>query len=189
MNLPTYECNEHQFVENLRRLIESHLKVIVNRTLVHYDDGRYSLSFIPEEEFTKFQSIATRTKVRSSVYANKPFLDEYHRTLYVDGDSLSSAKYPHARRLSIPYVRVEYSFSVWGDLYKYSFDGLFQPEIKISKRKLPRSRNITKTGVGKDNDGRTLIHTLNFLMPDDKALQLSLPKSVLVFDVRRMLRG
>ncbi len=187
--MPTYECNEHQFVENLRRLIEAHLKVIVNRTLIHYDDGRYSLSFIPEEEFSKFQSIATRTKVRASVYANKPFLDEYHRTLYVDGDSLSSAKYPHARRLSIPYVRVEYSFSVWGDLYKYSFDGLFHPEIKISKRKIPRTRNRAIARVRKDNEGRTLIHTLSFMMPDAKALQLSLPKSVLVFDVRRMLRG
>lgn len=187
--MPTYECNEHQFIENLRRLIESHLKVIVNRTLVQYDDGRYSLSFLPDEEFSKFQTVARRAKVRASAYASKPFLDEYHRTLYVDGDSLSSAKYPHSRRLSIPYVRVEYSFSVWGDLYKFSFDGLFRPEIKIAKRAIPKAGQRTKTGVRKDKEGKTLIHTLSFIMPDDKALELSLPKSVLVFDVRRMLRG
>ncbi len=176
-------------MENLRRLIESHMKVIVNRTLIQYDDGRYSLSFLPDEEFDKFQSIATRTKIRASAYASKPFLDEYHRTLYVEGDSLSSAKYPHSRRLSIPYVRVEYSFSIWGDLYKYSFDGLFGPEIKISKRKIPKSGQRIRSGVRKDKEGKALIHTLGFILPDSRALELSLPKSVLVFDVRRMLRG
>ena len=51
--MPTYECNEHQFIENLRRLLDSHIRVILNRAMIQYDDSRYSLSFIPDEVFKK----------------------------------------------------------------------------------------------------------------------------------------
>jgi hypothetical protein len=32
--MPLYECNEHQFVENIRRLIETSEKFLVNRRII-----------------------------------------------------------------------------------------------------------------------------------------------------------
>jgi polyhydroxyalkanoate synthesis regulator protein len=39
--MPTYECNEHQFVENIRRLIETSQKFLVNRRISWHDDAKY----------------------------------------------------------------------------------------------------------------------------------------------------
>ena len=182
--MPTYECNEHQFIENLRRLLDSHIRVILNRAMIQYDDSRYSLSFIPDEVFKKYYTISRRRKVRESTYATKPFLDEYHHTLHLKDDCLSSRKQNRMRPLSIPYIRVEYSFSIWGDTYKHSFDVLLEPGIRIAKRKLPKSR--LRYSSLKD---KMLIHTLQFNLPDEKGLSLILPKSVIVFEIRRMIRG
>ncbi|HET7149577.1 MAG TPA: hypothetical protein VFI73_13900 [Candidatus Nitrosopolaris sp.] len=48
--MPVYECNEHQFIENIRRLIETSQKFLVNRRIrSHDDDARYGHAVLPEE--------------------------------------------------------------------------------------------------------------------------------------------
>ena len=94
----------------------------------------------------------------------------------MEEDVLHSGKYHSVKNLSIPYYKVEYTFSIWNDTYTHSFDVLFAPEIKLEKRDLNNAKNV-------------LVHTLNFLPPDEKSIKLSLPKSVLVFDVKRMTRA
>lgn len=178
--MPSYECNEHQFIEDLRRILESHVKIVINRSLLQHDDAKYGLSFIPDFEFKRYATIAKRARVRTTVCAAKPFYDNYHRRLYMEDDVLHSGRTP-GRSISIPYYRVEYTFTIWHDTYTHSFDALFNPEIKLEKRGLPAGRN----GVEKKE---VLVHTLNFVPPDEKTLKLPLPKSVLVFDVKRMTR-
>src|SRR3972149_4247386 len=181
--MPFYECNEHHFIENLRRMLESHVKVVVNRSLIQHDDGRYGLAFTPDFEFEKYETIAKRVKVRSTVYAAKPFYDNYHRAFHMEEDVLHSGKYHTIKSLSIPYFRVEYTFTIWNDTYTHSYDVLFQPEIKLEKRKVP------KQGKKASDEGKeVLMYTLNFLPPDEKTARLTLPKSVMVFDVKRMTR-
>ena len=179
--MPFYECNENHFIENLRRILESHVKVVVNRSLIQHDDSKYGLSFIPDFEFKKYETIAKRTRTRSTVYAAKPFYDNYHRRFHMEEDVLHSGKYHTIKSLSIPYYRVEYTFSIWKDTYTHSFDVLFTPQIKLEKRGVPQHAKS-------NNPNDILIHTLNFLPPDEKSIKLSLPKSVLVFDVKRMTR-
>lgn len=174
--MPFYDCNEHQFIENLRRVLESHVKLVVNRSLIQHDDSKYGLSFVPDFEFKKYETIAKRARVRSSVYATKAFYDNYHKRFHMEEDVLHSGKYHSVKSLSIPYYKVEYTFSIWNDTYTHSFDVLFAPEIKLEKRDLNNAKNV-------------LMYTLNFLPPDEKSIKLSLPKSVLVFDVKRMTRA
>ncbi|MBM3897216.1 MAG: hypothetical protein FJ358_01625 [Thaumarchaeota archaeon] len=175
--MPFYECSEHHFIENLRRILESHVKIVVNRSLIQHDDGKYGLSFIPDFEIKKYETIAQRARVRSGAYAAKPFYDNYHKKFHMEGDVLHAGRYHSVKSLSIPYYRVEYAFSIWNDTYTHSFEVLFTPEIKLEKRDLPNHKK------------NVLMHTLNFLPPDEKSIKLSLPKSVLVFDVKRMTRA
>ena len=191
--MPVYECNEHQFFENLRRLIEAKVKFIVNRLIAFYDDGRYGPSHLPDSEFQKYSLIAKRTSQRSTVYASKPFLDDFHRRFYEEGSVLHSARYPHSTNLSIPYLRVEYSFTIWGETYRYEFDVLYEPEIKLERRNigsfLRYHRNISPALVQKGLEGEpVLVYTLSFKPPKEEMLRINLPPSVIVFDVRRMLR-
>src|SRR3970040_172167 len=135
--MPLYECSENHFIENLGRILESHVKVVVNRSLIQHDDSKYGLSFIPDFEFKKYETIAKRTRTKSTVYAAKPFYDNYHKRFHMQEDILHSDKYHFIKSLSIPYYKVEYTFSIWKDTYTHSFDVLFTPGIKLEKRGVP----------------------------------------------------
>jgi hypothetical protein len=74
----TYECDEYQYVENIRRLIEStHDKIIVNRKITLHDDGRYRPSVLPAVEFVNYSGILDRKSLKSNVYLIKPFYDDF----------------------------------------------------------------------------------------------------------------
>jgi len=53
----------------------------------------------------------------------------------------------------------------------------FDPEITIEKR---TSRRF--------GTGGALVHVLNFSQPDERVLAINLPKEVMVFDVKHMVR-
>ena len=53
--MPMYECNEHQFVENIRRMIESPEKFLVNRKINWHDDAKYGPATLPDPEFEKYR--------------------------------------------------------------------------------------------------------------------------------------
>lgn len=176
--MPLYECNENQFVENVRRLIESEEKFVVNRRITLHDDARYGPGILPDDEFKRFEPLCDRKSVKSSVYSRLPFIDQYHGNRVHDaGENLHSSTALLYPRLSIPYYRVEHSVNVWGGTYLHSFDALFDPEIKIEKRS---GRKLGKKGM--------LVHVLSFNPPKERLLTLNLPKQVVVFDVKYMVR-
>ena len=116
----TYECNEYQYVENIRRLIEStHDKIIVNRKITLHDDGRYRPSVLPAVEFVNYSGILDRKSLKSNVYLIKPFYDDFHKRRS-DADEIIHS-YNHLRfpRISVPYFRVEYSITIWGSSYLF----------------------------------------------------------------------
>ncbi|MFQ6134856.1 MAG: hypothetical protein ACE5KU_03460 [Nitrososphaerales archaeon] len=181
--MPTYECNEHQFVENLRKIIDTNFKVVVKRAIRLHDDAKHNVSRLPDCEFERYTPIMTRAKARANVYAAKPFYDEFHRRLYNQDDKVHSARYSRMITLSIPYFRVEYSFDIWGETYCYSFDALFQPEVRLETRK------IQPPGPGRRNRSRpVLIHLLSFKPPHPETLNMELPRSVLLFDVNQKIK-
>ena len=169
-----YECNENQFIENVRRLAESDNKFIVNRRITLQDDHRYGLATLPDQEFVKYNPICYRKRYKHTVYAKIPFLDEFHKHLYNENDVLHSSSALLMPRLSLPYYRVEYSFNIWGSRYIHTFDVLFKPEIKLEKRKI--------------RNNKLLVHTLKFNIPDEKMLSLRLPDKVIVLDVKKLTR-
>ena len=179
--MPTYECNERQFVENIRRLSEAHFKVIVNRSSIPYWDDKFGLSYLPESLFKKYQMILERKALRSKVVAKKPFFDESHKTLYTAGDIVHSLSRP-GRSVRVPYFKVEYSFSVWGETYSYIFDALFEPDIRLGKKSI----NLQGRGVNKKRG--VLVHTLAFKPPHEKAIQLILPSSVVMLEIKHRVR-
>lgn len=183
--MAVYECNEQQFIENIARLLRSNVseKIIVNRKVMLYDDHRYGLSILPEQEFIKYSSICERKGLKKSVYAKVPFIDEFHNKFYDANEILHSASNLSMPRLSIPYYRVEYSFSLWGNSYIYTFDVLFEPSIRIGKRRIP-----TKVNKYRNKDDSMLIHILSLNQPNERILEIKLPKEVIVLDVKRMLR-
>ena len=63
--MPSFECNETQFIENISRLLESENRFIVNRRVQIYDDRRYGPASLPDEVFIQFSSILTRKGPRS----------------------------------------------------------------------------------------------------------------------------
>jgi len=175
--MPIYECNEHQFVENVRRMIDISEKFLVNRKIDWHDDAKYGPSVLPDPEFQKYSILWFRKSLRSTVVAQVPFIDDFHKRMYDRGENLhasSNLKFP---RVSIPYFRIEYSINLWGGTYLFAFDALFNPEILIEKR---RGKMLGKDG--------SLIHILKFNPPDENILNISLPKGVMVFDVRNMIK-
>lgn len=175
--MPLYECNEHQFVENVRRLLEAGDKFIVNRRMTMHDDAKYGPAALPDEEFKRYESLVTRKVVHSTVSTRIPFIDMFHHSRFYDADetvhSTTALMYP---RMSIPYFRVEYSVNVWGGTYFFAFDALFDPEIAIEKRSGRR--------LGKG----ALVHVLRYNPPNERVLAINMPKGVVVLDVKHMVR-
>ena len=176
--MPLYECNEYQFVENIRRLLESKERFLVNRKMMLHDDAKYGPAIMPDPEFKRYEMICTRKSVNSTVYAKVPFIDNFHHNrMYEEGENLHSASALLFPRMSVPYYRVEYSVNVWGGTYFFAFDALFNPEVVIEKR---IDRRFGKKG--------TLIHVLRHNPPEERVLAINLPKEVMVFDVKHMVR-
>lgn len=175
--MPLYECNEHQFVENIRRLIESHEKFLVNRKITLHDDARYGPATLPDEEFKRYEIVCMRKSLNSTVYSKIPFIDSFHGgRMYGEGENLHNSTNLMFPRMSTPYYRVEYSVNVWGGTYFFAFDALFDPEIVIEKRS---GRRLGK-GV--------LVHVLNYSPPEERVLSINLPKGIIVLDVKNMVR-
>ena len=178
--MPSFECNETQFIENISRLLESENRFIVNRRVQIYDDRRYGPASLPDEVFTQFSSILTRKGPRSSVYAKTHFLDDFHQKVYFLQDLLHSSskmKYPI---LHMPYYKVEYSFKIWGNSYHFSFDVLFKPKISIEQKKI-----VKKMNPKIEENSTMLIHVLQFEPPPERMLAINLPKKVLVLDFKK----
>ena len=176
--MPLYECNEHQFVENIRRLLESKERFLVNRKIVLHDDAKYGPATMPEQEFKRYETICTRKSVNSTVYAKLPFVDSFHGgRMYDEEDNLHAASSLLFPRMSVPYYRVEYSVNVWGGTYFFTFDALFDPKIVIEKR---TAKKLGKSGA--------LVHVLGYNAPEERVLAINLPKEVMVFDVKQMVR-
>jgi hypothetical protein len=162
----------------------------------HYDDGRYGLSHLPNCEFQKYVQIAKRASQRSNSYSLRPFFDDYHHRLYAEDVLLHSARRYDMRGrigLSIPYVKVEYSLAIWGETYRFEFDALYEPEIKLEKRNLDplieHHDDLLSNKSEKDHRKKSmLVYVLSFNLPDEKLLCIELPPSVIVFDVRRAIR-
>jgi hypothetical protein len=175
--MPLYECNEQQFVENIRRMIESSERFLVNRKINLHDDARYGPATLPDSEFEKYATLFLRKSLRSTVLSRTPFIDDFHKRMYDQDENLhasSNLKFP---RISIPYYRVEYSINLWGGTYFFAFDALFNSEILLEKRK---GKLLGKEG--------SLIHVLKFNPPDENVLNINLPKGVMVFDVKNMIK-
>jgi hypothetical protein len=157
----------------------------VNRRLTQRDDGRYGLSHLPDHEFIKYETIARRTHQRNTVYVKKPFYDLFHNRLYQLEDTIHSARYPNSNHLSIPYANVEYSFNLWGETYRHEFDVLYRPSLRLDRRRISTSH-----GKGFEERGKQiLVHVLSFIPPDEEILSISLPSTVMIFDVNRMVHS
>ena len=174
--MPLYECNEQQFVENIRRLIETSEKFLVNRRISLHDDARYGPATLPNEEFKRYAIICMRKSLKSTVFSKVPFVDDFHGRMYDKDENIHGSSNLMFPRMSIPYYKVEYSINVWGGTYFFTFDALFDPEIIIEKRSVKR--------LGTD----ILIHVLKYNAPDERVLTINLPKEVMVFDVKNMVR-
>lgn len=178
--MPSFECNETQFIENISRLLESDAKFVVNRRMQIYDDKKYGPAGLPDEVFVQFSSVLARKNHRSSVYAKTHFLDDYHQKVYFLQDLLHSSskmKYP---LLHIPYYKVEYSFRILGNLYHFSFDVLFKSKISIEQKKITGKMNPKI-----EEDSTMLIHVLQFVPPPERMLAINLPEKVLVLDFKK----
>ncbi|MEM0029908.1 MAG: hypothetical protein QW248_05780 [Candidatus Nitrosocaldus sp.] len=193
--MAVYECNEQQFIENIVRLLNtlSDNRLIVNRRVMLCDDHKYGPSILPEQEFAKYAGIMERKGVKRSVYAKIPFIDEFHNRFYDAEEILHSSSSLSTPRLSIPYYRVEYSFSLWGNSYIYTFDVLFEPEVVIEKSRLPTGRMRRRIGIGSSSspsssNNNILIHILRFNQPDERMFNINIPTQVVVLDVKRMIR-
>ena len=115
--MPFYECNEQQFVENIRRLMETSQKFVINRKIELHDDAKYGPSILPDEEFHRYTSICTRRSIKSTVLSNVPFIDEFHSRMFDKDQILHGSTSLLCPRLSIPYYKVECSMNVWSSTY------------------------------------------------------------------------
>ena len=188
--MPTYDCTENQFVENIRRLLQARVKFTVNRMVAQRDDGRYSLGHLPDGEFEKYQLIARRANQRSTVYAKKHFLDELRRRIRSEGEILHSLSSRSRPILSIPYFKVTYTFTVWAETYRFEFDALFTPEIRLEKLVMdptsPRGKVVSVRRPSRSKP--SLVYVMRFQMPQEESLKIPLPPSVILFDVRHVYR-
>jgi len=188
--MPTYDCNENQFVENIRRLLRLRIKFIVNRIVIQHDDGKYSLGHLPEKEFEQYSSISRRAKQRSTVYARKHFFDEVHQKLISEGEILHAITRTSRPNMKIPYYKVTYTFTLWGETYRYEFSVLFKPEIKLEKKTVKKDlRDRINKSRTKIKNEPILMYILNFIPPKEEVLNIPLPPSVITFDVRRKHRN
>jgi hypothetical protein len=176
MVMPLYECDEYQFVENIRRLIETSEKFLVNRKIVLHDDAKYGPAILPDSEFKEYTKICFRKSLKSTVFSIVPFIDDFHKRMHEEGEVLHSSSNLMYPRMSIPYYRVEYSVNVWGGTYFFSFDALFNPQIVIEKRNI------------KDRPKGNLVHVIRYNPPNERLITISLPNNVMVFDIKNMIR-
>ena len=174
--MPFYECNEHQFVENIRRLMETSQKFVINRKIELHDDAKYGPSILPDEEFHRYTSICTRRSIKSTVLSKVPFIDEFDSRMFDKDQILHGSTSLLCPRLSIPYYKVECSMNVWSSTYFFSFDALFEPSVTIQRR------NQKRLGKG------ILVHVLQYNPPQEAVLTISLPRDVIVLDIKNMRR-
>jgi hypothetical protein len=181
--MPIYDCNENQFIENLRKVIDTNFKIIVKRSIKLHADTKHNISRIPDSEFNKYSHIMRRSNQRTNVYSIKPFYDEFHKRFYPEDNKVHSARYSRMVTLPIPYFKVEYSFDIWGETYSYNFDVLLNPEIKLETKKIKpitlREKNKSKS---------VLLHVLSFIPPRPETMRIELPQSVLIFDVNQKIK-
>lgn len=175
--MPFYECNEHQFVENIRRFIGKTNGIIVNRKMEWRDDAKYGPSILPDDEFQKYNNLFLRKTIKSTVYAKIHFMDKFHKRFFFKDDILHRSTNLNFPYVSIPYYKVEYSVNIWGSTYYFHFDTLFYPKIEISK--------ISNKTIGKNQ----LIHTLDFVPPSEEFVKINLPDEIIIFDVKNMIRN
>ncbi|MGI0036612.1 MAG: hypothetical protein ACRD98_12180, partial [Nitrososphaera sp.] len=139
---------------------------------------RYGPASLPDQEFGRYSTLCTRKSVNSTVCARVPFVDSFHGSrMHYEGDILHSSGSLLFPRMSIPYYKVEYSVNVWGGTYLFSFDALFNPRVVIEKR---TGRRLGREGA--------LVHVLRYDQPEERVLAINLPKDVMVFDVKHMIR-
>ena len=111
------ECNEYQFVENIRRFIETQEKFVVNRKLTGMMTG-VGLATLPEEEFSRYSAICYRKSLNSTVICRVPFINGFYKRAYNEGEILHAASNLKFPKMSIPYYRMRFSLNVWGrDLF------------------------------------------------------------------------
>jgi hypothetical protein len=141
-----------------------------------HDDAKYGPATLPNDEFKRYAIICMRKSLKSTVFSKVPFIDDFHARMYDKGENIHGSSSLMFPRMSIPYYKVEYSINVWGGTYFFTFDALFDPEIIIEKR------SVKRLGTG------ILIHVLKYNAPDERVLTINLPKDVMVFDVKNMVR-
>ena len=182
--MPIFECNENQFVENIRRLLESKQQFVVNRRIRIHDDYNYGFATLPDQVFEKYSMICDRKGFRQTVYAKVPFVDNFHDRFYYANEAVHNVGKLNYPAISIPYYKVEYSFNIWGSTYLHTLDVLFNPNIVIGKKVLTaRLKKKVKT-----DKSSMLLHILTFDPPDEKMSVLNLPNQVIIFDVKNMSR-
>jgi hypothetical protein len=181
--MPVYECTEHQFVENLRKILDTNFKIIVKRSIKLYDDAKHNISRLPDCEFEKFSTVISRKRQRSNAYAKVPFYDEFHRRFYSEDEKVHSARYSRMVTLSIPYFKVEHSYDIWGETFCYNFDALFQPEVRLDSKIC--GTNKSKRGKSRK---KMLVHVLYLNPPHHETCKMELPRSVLLFDINQKLK-
>jgi hypothetical protein len=158
-------------------MIESSEKFLINRKINWHDDAKYGPATLPDSEFEKYAILFFRKSLRSTVLSRIPFIDDFHKRMYNQDENLHASSNLRFPRISIPYYRVEYSVNLWGGTYFFAFDALFSPEILMEKRK---GKHLGKDG--------SLIHVLKFDPPHENILNINLPKGVMVFDVKDMIK-
>lgn len=182
--MPIYECNEQQFIENLRKVTDTNFKIIVKRTIKIHNDTIHNISRLPDCEFKKYSQLMIKSKQYTNVYAKKSFYDEFHKRFYSEFDKVHSARYSNMVTLSVPYFKVEYFFDIWGETYCYSFDTLFQPIIKLE------TKSVKLLSLkGNEKSKRVLLFVLSFKPPQQETLQIKLPQSVLLFEVNQKIKS
>jgi len=131
-------------------------------------------AILPDEEFNRYEMICIKKPFRSTVFIKVPFIEDVHRKSYEKGENVHGSGNLKFPRMSIPDYKVEYSVNVWRATYFFTFDALFDPHIVIEKRH------------GKRLSG--LVHVVKYNPPPDRLLTLKLPMTVMVFDVKNMVR-
>ena len=66
--------------------------------------------------------------------------------------------------------------NVWSSTYFFSFDALFEPSVTIQRR------NQKRLGKG------ILVHVLQYNPPQEAVLTISLPRDIIVLDIKNMRR-
>ncbi len=169
--MPTYSCNEKEFLENLRKYLDNGYNPEIHRCIT--SGYRYIFALSPTERRSiGLNKIIDGTRLECDVRVDGKFFKKKTR-IWQKGFKFTVARFP--------YYNVEYSFTVLENTYKHSFR--VYHKLKLTKiMELKTEKRTHHLFFAKNKKVLSPTYEVQVLEPDKELLHIPIPEHLTVME-------